>query len=93
MCGRTPAVRVFVTLLMDKHVPTQGVHLEKAVGLRLTFRQPPPVDFFSSQFLIYLNGNVADTAYHTWSHLTPRVPALLPPERFHFEVLDLDRPE
>src|SRR5688572_22750176 len=40
----------FVTLLMEKRVPTDGVALEKAVGLRLTFRQPPPIDCFSSQF-------------------------------------------
>ena len=62
--------------------------LEKAVGLRLTFRQPPPIDCFSNQFLFYLNSTVADTAYQTWSHLT-RGPAMFPPERFHFEVLDL----
>ena len=36
---------------MEKHVPTNGVALEQAVGLRLTFRQPPPVDCFSNQFL------------------------------------------
>jgi hypothetical protein len=30
----------FVRLLQEKHVPTRGVALEKAVGLRLTFRQP-----------------------------------------------------
>jgi len=79
----------FVTLLMDKHVPTRGVALEKAVGLRLTFRQPPPIDCFSNQFLFYLNSTVADTAYQTWSHLIPQTPALFPPERFHFDVLDI----
>ena len=79
----------FVTLLADKHVPTPGVALERAVGLRLTFRQPPPVGCFSSQFLIYLNSKVADTAYQTWSHLVPQAAALLPPERFHFEVLSI----
>lgn len=79
----------FVTLLMEKHVPTQGVGLEKAVGLRLTFRQPPPIDCFSNQFLFYLNSTVADTAYQTWSHLVPQAPALFPPERFHFDVLDI----
>jgi hypothetical protein len=77
----------FVTLLIDKHVPTPGVTLEKAVGLRLTFRQPPPIDCFSSQFLFYLNSSVAGTAYHTWSHLAAQSLALLPPERFHFEVI------
>jgi hypothetical protein len=79
----------FVTLLMDKRVRTPGVELERAVGLRLTFRQPPPVDCFSSQFLFYLNSKVADTAYQTWSHLVPQAAALLPPERFHFEVLNI----
>jgi hypothetical protein len=79
----------FVTLLMEKAVPTQGVGLEKAVGLRLTFRQPPPIDCFSSQFLFYLNSTLAGTAYQTWSHLIPQAPALFPPDRFHFEVLDI----
>jgi hypothetical protein len=80
----------FVTLLMEKQVPTQGVVLERAVGLRLTFRQPPPIDCFSNQFLFYLNSTVADTAYQTWSRLVPRAPALFPPERFHFEVLSME---
>src|ERR1700728_3027603 len=31
----------FVMLLEDKAVPTEGVEFEKAVGMRLTFRQPP----------------------------------------------------
>jgi hypothetical protein len=79
----------FVALLLDKHVPTKGVALEKAVGLRLTFRQPPPIDCFSNQFLFYLNASVADTAYQTWSHLALQAPALFPPERFHFDVLDI----
>ena len=79
----------FVTLLVEKRVPTQGVALERAVGLRLTFRQPPPIDCFSNQFLFYLNSTVADTAYQTWSHLVPQTTALFPPERFHFEVLNL----
>jgi hypothetical protein len=77
----------FVTLLRDKEVAAPGVGLEKAVGLRLTFRQPPPIDCFSSQFLFYLNSTVADTAYQTWSHLIPQETALLPPDRFHFEVV------
>jgi hypothetical protein len=80
----------FVTLLREKEVPTRGVALERAVGLRLTFRQPPPIDCFSNQFLLYLNSTVADSAYQTWSHLVPAQLTLLPPERFHFEVLDVD---
>jgi len=80
----------FVTLLREKRVPTHGVALERAVGLRLTFRQPPPIDCFSNQFLLYLNSPVADSAYQTWSHLSPDEAVLFPPERFHFEVVDLD---
>jgi hypothetical protein len=79
----------FVTLLMEKHVPTHGISLDRAVGLRLTFRQPPPIACFSNQFLFYLNSSVATSAYQTWSHLAPIEPALLPPDRFHFEVLDI----
>ncbi|HEY9140870.1 MAG TPA: hypothetical protein VIN93_08255 [Bryobacteraceae bacterium] len=79
----------FVTLLEEKHVATPGVPLERAVGLRLTFRQPPPIDCCSNQFLLYLNSSVADTAYQTWSHLVPDALMLLPPHRFHFEVLNI----
>ncbi|MBS1858099.1 MAG: hypothetical protein JST11_22200 [Acidobacteria bacterium] len=81
----------FVTLLREKGVPANGVvALEKAVGLRLTFRQPPPIDCCSSQFLFFLNSPVADSAFQAWSHLVPRDAALLPPDRFHFEVLELN---
>jgi hypothetical protein len=79
----------FVTLLMEKDVPTQGVALDRAVGLRLTFRQPPPIDCVSSQFLFYLNSPLMGTAYQTWSHLIPQAPGLLPPERFHFDVVNI----
>src|SRR6266568_824510 len=76
----------FVTLLVEKdlHAP---VSLENAVGMRLTFRQPPPIDCFSNQFLFYLNSPVAGTAYQTWAHMSEGTSTLLPPERFHFEVL------
>jgi hypothetical protein len=74
----------FVTLLRDKEVPTPGVALERAVGLRLTFRQPPPIDCFSNQFLLYLNSSVAESAYRTWSRMVPAELTLL-----HFEVLDV----
>ncbi|MGH9719411.1 MAG: hypothetical protein ACRD8O_04315 [Bryobacteraceae bacterium] len=79
----------FVTLLVDKHVAASGITLEQAVGLRLTFRQPPPINCFSNQFLFYLNSSVADTAYHTWANLSQEAPSLLPPNRFHFEVHNL----
>ena len=50
----------FVTLLGDKAVSSEGVELEQAVGLRLTFRQPPPISCFSNQFLFYLNSSVGN---------------------------------
>ncbi len=77
----------FVDLILDKHVPTGGVAVEKAVGLRLTFRQPPPIACCSNQFLFFLNSTVAGSAYQTWSHMER--PAFLPPERFHFDVLEM----
>jgi hypothetical protein len=80
----------FVELLAEKHVQTPGIKVEKAVGLRLTFRQPPPIDCFSDQFLFYLNSSVAGSAYHAWANLAEESPALLPPERFHFQVHQLN---
>ena len=79
----------FVTLLEDKSVKTEGVALQEAVGLRLTFRQPPPISCFSNQFLFYLNGTVACSAYEKWSHMVPDPVSSLPPERFNFEVFNM----
>ncbi len=79
----------FVTLLEDKAVDTHGVGLEKAVGMRLTFREPPPLKCFSNQFLFYLNNTVAGTAYHTWAAMGSDDPGALPPERFHFDVVNM----
>jgi hypothetical protein len=79
----------FVTLLGDKAVSSVGVDLDQAVGLRLTFRQPPPISCFSNQFLFYLNSSVATTAYQTWAHLSPDPVSCLPPERFSFDVIDM----
>jgi len=79
----------FVDLLLEKHVPTEGVGLERAVGTRLTFRQPPPIDCCSDQFLFFLNSRLAGTAYQTWAQLYPESAAHLPPDRFHFEVHSL----
>lgn len=80
----------FVTLLGDKSVETGGVSIEKAVGMRLTFRQPPPLRCFSNQFLFYLNSTVASTAYSTWAGLTPAPISSLPPERFSIQVVDMN---
>jgi hypothetical protein len=79
----------FVILLEDKSVDTQGVGIEKAVGLRLTFRQPPPLKCFSDQFLLYLNSQVGNTAYQTWAGMTPNPVSALPPERFTFDVVNM----
>ena len=75
----------FVELLRAKSVVASSVVLDQAVGLRLAFRQPPPIDCCSSQFLFYLNSTVAGSAYQTWS----QTPALFPPDRFHFQVVDI----
>jgi hypothetical protein len=79
----------FVMLLEDKAMPAEGVEFEKAVGMRLTFRQPPPISCFSNQFLFYLNGTVATSAFDTWSHLSPSPLSYLPPERFTFDIIDM----
>jgi hypothetical protein len=79
----------FVRLLEDKAIDTHGIGLEKAVGLRLTFRQPPPLKCFSNQFLFYLNSTVANTAYQTWEAMSRNPVSSLPPERFSFEVVNL----
>ena len=78
-----------IDLLRDKEVDTGGVTLEKAVGMRLTFRQPPPIKCFSNQFLFYLNASVASTAYDTWAAMSPKPVSALPPERFTFQVVNM----
>jgi len=80
----------FVTLLEDKAVKTGGVAIEKAMGMRLTFRQPPPLKCFSNQFLFYLNGTVANSAYQAWANMSPSPVSALPPERFRFDVVDMN---
>jgi hypothetical protein len=77
----------FVQLLADKAVNTDGVSLGEAVGLRLTFRQPPPISCCSNQYLLYLNSTMATTAFETWVHMTPTPISCLPPERFDFKVV------
>ena len=79
----------FVRLIGDKAVTVPGVDIEKAVGLRLAFRQPPPLHCVSDQFLFYLNSTLADTAYHTWERMSPSPVSSLPPERFNFQVVTM----
>jgi hypothetical protein len=79
----------FVLLLNDKLIETGGIKLDKAVGMRLTFRQPPPLKCFSNQFLFYLNSSVATTAYSTWASMSASPISALPPERFHFDVVNM----
>lgn len=83
--GRTS----FVSLLSDKAVKSDGVELQRAVGTRLTFRQPPPIGCFSNQFLFYLNNTVAHSAYDAWAALSPDPISALPPERFKFQVVEM----
>jgi hypothetical protein len=77
----------FVNLLSDKGVAAGEVKLRNAVGFRLTFRQPPPIDFFSDQFLFLLNATLAEKAYQTWADVSDNLSASLPPERFQFFVM------
>jgi hypothetical protein len=79
----------FVQLLADKEVDMRGVPLERAVGLRLAFQQPPPMSILSDHFLFYLGPGMASTAYNDWSHLTAPPVSSLPPERFSFEVINM----
>ncbi len=79
----------FIKLLRDKSVPTEGVTLEKAVGMRLTFRQPPPIRIFSNEFLFYGSNDVAATSYRTWASMSADPVSALPPERFSFEVVNM----
>ena len=79
----------FVDLLLHKQVQTHGVTLQKAVGTRLTFRQPPPIGCCSNQFLFYLKSSVADSAYQTWARMNVDGVSQFPPNRFHFQVLEM----
>lgn len=80
----------FVTLLADKQsskqITFEGVDLERAVGMRLTFRRPPAIRCFSNQFLFYLNSTVAASAFNTWAQLAPAPVSCLPPERFDVKI-------
>jgi hypothetical protein len=79
----------FVQLLADKAVDTDGVSLGEAVGLRLAFRQPPPISCCTNQFLFYLNSTVGSSAFQKWVHMTPAPISCLPPERFDFQVVKM----
>lgn len=79
----------FVTLLEDKDVSAPGICLEKAVGLRLAFRQMPPIRCCSDQFLFYLKNSLAQGAYQSWLDTIPNPVSSLPPERFQFEIVDM----
>jgi hypothetical protein len=82
--GRTS----FVTLLKDKAVDCHGMQIEKAVGVRLAFRQPPPIRCCSDQLLLWLQNSMFSGAYNAWIDITPSPVSSLPPERFAFEVVD-----
>ena len=78
----------FVALLMEKGIATQGVALDRAVGMQCV----PAAAAHRVRFqpVSVLSGpTIGQTAYATWSQLAPRTSALLPPSRFHFEVMSL----
>lgn len=77
----------FVTLLEDKQATDTDIVLENAMGYRLTFRQPPPIEFLSEKFLFLLNSSLASTAYQAWAGASREEEASLPPERFQFYVM------
>jgi len=81
----------FVTLLEDKRAPTPAP-LTEAVGLRLIFTHKPPIDLLSDQFLFLLNSPVAAAAYRKWAAMSPTPLSALPPERFHFEIMNMQWP-
>ena len=78
----------FVRLLEDKSVKSPGVELEKAVGIRLAFRQMPPIRCCSDQLLFYLQNTMFTGACRAWMDITPSPVSCLPPERFEFEVVN-----
>ena len=80
----------FVTLLQDKAVHPEGVELQRAVGMRLSFRQPPPMRCCSDQLLFYLKSTLASAAFNAWSSMSPAPVSSLPPERFTFEVVNME---
>jgi hypothetical protein len=79
----------FVKLLEDKEIGLPKVDLERAIGVRLTFRQPPPWGCCSNQLLLYLDARIAQTAYDAWAEKTPPPVLRFPPERFHCELIDM----
>ena len=60
------------------------------MGYRLSFRQPPPIQFFSDKFLFFLRSSMAATAYRSWAEASGGENASLPPERFRFFVSATD---
>lgn len=88
--GRSSFVQLIADKAAHKEIHSGDMNLERAVGMRLTFRQPPPIKCFSNQFLLYLNTTVATSAYSTWAGLAPAPICSLPPERFHFDLVKLD---
>lgn len=74
-------------LLPDKSI-CQEEELKLAVGARLSYRKLPPAECFSDKFLFFLEPAAAMAAYDAWAIMSPQR-ASLPPERFHFEVIDI----
>jgi hypothetical protein len=81
--------RSFIPLLLDKKIFPESNYVQKAVGLSLMFRRPPPISCLTDQFLMYLNKGVAETVYLRWADLQPPPILDLPAERFDFMVVKM----
>ena len=78
----------FVALLGDKAVPSEGVHFENAVGLRLTF--PAAAAFLLLRSVSFLSQ--LQRVIHGFPDVgapEPSPVSYLPPERFSFNVIDM----
>lgn len=60
-------------------------NIKISVGMRLSFEQPPPVEYLTHDFLFYLAPKLAQNAYNNWQEKRT-VNGLLPSERFCFET-------
>ena len=79
----------FVALLLDKKVFPDSNDIQRAVGLNLMFRQPPPIGCLTDQSLIYLMQGVPASVYNTWAQMQPPPVLDLPAERFDFMVVKM----
>jgi hypothetical protein len=83
--GRTS----FIHLLETKNI-ADALETEQAIGLRLAFRKPLPLNCLSDQFLFFLSPAVTKEAFITWTSMVPPPIHRFPPNRFDFQVFNLE---